>query len=353
MFLANSSLGFLNVIVRLTDLINEGGRLSKIDDFYRKIRTQPWLKRETHVFQYGYYYALSVVLISVAAICGPYVPILYPCCCFYLLAKSLADGVTFICIYGKDVDGNGKLFEAILRRLLFGALIGHAVLINRCYWDDKTLALAVNSVVFIVGLVIQALLKRSTVSDFRTLVRLSRHEEYKIPTLNDKADWVYHYAHPFVKKSAYAAEYIERFNAALGVPPLDLKPSNEQEKHRFELLLQQPLETSRRSTCPIVKTRSSIPALEGYHGSKLETVDYALSIPPPLDPLEKLQRDTRNRSRDENPRLHTIIERGLRFESMKETRSKRVPLNLSNINVFDLPHDNEEDIHDADDRSLQ
>lgn len=265
--LINSSLGFLNVLDRLTDLFNECGSLRNIDKFYHGVRNRTWLKRETYIFQYGYYYALSTTLITATGIYGIYMPFLFFACTFFLLTKSLSDGVTFICIYGKDVQGSGRLFESNLRKLHIGVILAHLILMNRCYWDKNILAFGINTVIAILSTILNMLMNNWSVTDFKNIVYAMPgvHDDGKPleievikvgnterqanpqkigsdmnltdfikPSLNDKADWVYMHTHPFIKKTSYCAEYIEHFNEPLGVPPSELRIENPEARIRFE-----------------------------------------------------------------------------------------------------------------------
>jgi hypothetical protein len=243
-FLQASSLGFLNVLLRLTDMLNEGLSLVNVDKFYEGVRNRPWSKRETHIFQYGYYYAYSVDLINVVAIYGTYTPILYPLCLFFLCMKSLCDGVTFICIYGKDIQGNGKLFESALRKVHLGLIYGHIMLAIQCYWEKKMGSLIANLVVIAVSGVVQGMLKGLGVADFKNMIKVLQGFEYSSPTVNDKADWVYKFTHPFVRNTPYVKEYIEAHNQPLPVPPTALKVEDENARKRFEIKLNQPPDAS-------------------------------------------------------------------------------------------------------------
>lgn len=58
------------MLVRIADLFNEGGIIKNIDKFYDLVRNRPWLKRETYIYQYGYYYALSATAINLTTVYG-------------------------------------------------------------------------------------------------------------------------------------------------------------------------------------------------------------------------------------------------------------------------------------------
>ena len=66
----NASLGFLNVIVRLTDLFNNCGSCKNVDKFYYNTRTKPLKKKEIDIYQYGYYFALSCTMINITSAFG-------------------------------------------------------------------------------------------------------------------------------------------------------------------------------------------------------------------------------------------------------------------------------------------
>ncbi len=65
LLLQQISLGFLNVLLRITDLFNFLFRPQAINKFYIGISEKPWLKFECDTFDYGYYYAMYTTLINV------------------------------------------------------------------------------------------------------------------------------------------------------------------------------------------------------------------------------------------------------------------------------------------------
>lgn len=65
-----SSIGFLNVILRLSDIFNHCGSLKAVDRFYYRMRTSSLKKKETDVYEYGYYFALSATLINATTALG-------------------------------------------------------------------------------------------------------------------------------------------------------------------------------------------------------------------------------------------------------------------------------------------
>ena len=65
-----SSLGFLHVMLRVTDLLNYLFRIEAINKFYIKISEKSWLKYEPDTYDYGYYYALYSTLITIVVTFG-------------------------------------------------------------------------------------------------------------------------------------------------------------------------------------------------------------------------------------------------------------------------------------------
>lgn len=395
--LVNSSLGFLNVLDRLTDLFNECGSLKKIDQFYHGVRNRTWLKRETYIFQYGYYYALTTTLVTVTGIYGLYMPFLFFACTFFLITKAISDGVTLICIYGKDVQGNGKLFESSLRKLHIGIILGHLVLMNRCYWGGSLLAFSINAVVVILSIGLQMLMKKWSVTDFKNMVyampgihtesrdrivetldfrsKTTAPEQERVPedrfikpSLNDKADWVYKHTHPFIKNTSYCAEYIEHFNEPLGVPPRELKIEDPDAKLRFEIWLNKNSQQQKIQTGQIhVKSGDPMVNLPGTLTSKVATSnadkyfthtesineresllqepverpkeEFGLSIPSPLTPITKQRRtelESRISSTWEKGNLKKLVSQGIHFESERHILPPK-PISNKSTNLKIIP----------------
>jgi hypothetical protein len=65
-----SSVGFLNVLLRITDLFNFLASVKRTDAFYKKIAEKPWLKYEGDTFDYGFYYANYTTLINIVVAFG-------------------------------------------------------------------------------------------------------------------------------------------------------------------------------------------------------------------------------------------------------------------------------------------
>ena len=136
------SLGFLNTLLRITDLFNFLFRVQAINRFYVGISEKPWLKFEPDTFDYGYYYALYTTLINVTTTFGYFlvtlriqVPLLYFMIAFVFMLKLFSDGVKFTNIHGWDVEGSGKLYEVALARAQIGTAISHMILFNQCFWN--------------------------------------------------------------------------------------------------------------------------------------------------------------------------------------------------------------------------
>ena len=240
--LLTSSWGFVNVLLRITDLFNQGFSLSSIDDFYHGLRQRPWNKRETHIFRYGYYYALSCTLVNITTVFGTYSPILVPLCSGFLFMKGLCDGATFICVYGKDLTGNGKLFECAVRRIFAGIILGHLLLFNQSYWESQVVPMVINSIFVVLFTCVFIFLKLFGVADFKNISNMFKQESYSTPSLNDQADWIYKTIHPFIRNTPYAEDYMSIFNS-LQVKPSELKDQtlHNQQKQRFESIMRKKL----------------------------------------------------------------------------------------------------------------
>lgn len=64
LILQQISLGFLNVLLRITDLFNFLFRPAAINKFYIGISEKAWLKFECDTFDYGYYYAMYTTIVN-------------------------------------------------------------------------------------------------------------------------------------------------------------------------------------------------------------------------------------------------------------------------------------------------
>ena len=65
-----ASIGFLNLVVRLGDLINFCCKCKKIDRTYFIKRTIPEKKSESDIYKYGFNNALTCTLINATAMFG-------------------------------------------------------------------------------------------------------------------------------------------------------------------------------------------------------------------------------------------------------------------------------------------
>ena len=70
LFLQQASIGFMHILVRISDLFNFFFRTRAAEKFYVNISRKPWLKNETDTFDYGYYYAMYSCLINITITFG-------------------------------------------------------------------------------------------------------------------------------------------------------------------------------------------------------------------------------------------------------------------------------------------
>lgn len=167
--------------------------------------------------------------------------------------------MTFICIYGKDVQGSGKLFESALRKVHIGLMFTHVVLFSQCFWGSSYYAMAVNLLVAILCLYVQLMLKHWGLADFKNLVHNFKRIKFETPGVNDKADWVYAYTHPFVKSTPYIKEYIMKFNMpSLVAEPHQLRNPDEERRKKFELDLKKLPELTPKLILGIRNTKSMV-----------------------------------------------------------------------------------------------
>ena len=190
----------------------------------------------------------------------------------------------------------------------------------------------------IVGcVVIQILLKRWAVTDFKNLVIFLDKDNFKAPDLNDKADWVYHYTHPFIKGTPFVREYIEHFNVPLGITPQKLRVNNEAAVKRFETQLNKPVETEVKLKTEL-HSKSSYPRLETPNTKKLGINDPKMRIPTPIDPKDKILRKQETTMRTaNNPKLHSLITKGIGFESMRIPKYDENLDSQINIKIYTDP----------------
>lgn len=168
---------------------------------------------------------------------------LYFFCFVFLIMKGTCDGVTFICIYGRDVQGNGKLFESALRRIHIGLMFSHIVLLIQCYHKKDNRAVIVNGFILALCFFVQLMLKKWGIADFKSIINMVNHLDYSTPNVNDKADWVYAYTHPFIKKTPFIQDFIARFNSPLEAIPHELRTPGAEARRKFEMNINKPKST--------------------------------------------------------------------------------------------------------------
>lgn len=191
------SFGFLNVLLRITDSFNFLFRVKVINEFYHKISIKPWFKFECDTFDYGYYLAIYTTLINIATVFGTYTPLLYFLVAFLIFLKLYADGIKFTNIHGWDLEGNGKLFEVVIRRLIIGTIISHLMLMNQSFWNKQFVIFGVNTIAFIFTLTIYFLFRKFRRSNLFPLLKTVDKIPFDIPNSQDCANWIYRYTHPY------------------------------------------------------------------------------------------------------------------------------------------------------------
>lgn len=93
--------------------------------------------------------------------------------------------------------------------------------------------MGINIFVIFVCLIIQAMLKVYAQADFKTICTMFNFINFESPNVNDKADWVYAYTHPFIKNTAYVEDFIKFFNMPLAVKPHELREVDKIAREKF------------------------------------------------------------------------------------------------------------------------
>ena len=222
-FLQAASLGFLNVIVRITDLFNNCGSCKKVDKFYYNTRTKPLKKKEIDIWMYGYYFAYTATIINATSIYGLYVPILYPLCILYLFMKVLADGIMIICVFGNDMASNGTMFASALRCVMLGPFLLHLSLMNDSYWTENQLFFFINIGMMIIIATVNIMMRNTMPSRLSRVTSVLKYVPFSRPNCVDKSDWIYKFCHPLIKKLPHFPYVIMELN-----PETDPGPINTQ-----------------------------------------------------------------------------------------------------------------------------
>ena len=266
-------------------------------------------------------------------------PVLYVFCFIFLFLKALCDGITFICIYGNDVQGNGKLFESALRKVHIGLFLSHLVLISQCYWTNNYRAMIVNIIVAAVTLFIQLLLKYFGQADFKTIISMFKFIKFEKPNLNDKADWLFAYTHPFVKKTSFVEQFISEFNMHQPVKPRELRKNDPEFKRKFELQLNKQSEVKKKMATPPLRQAFSMAVPHINHDlNKLLDPDeinlYRLAPPKlHLNIDEDENMDSEQATDPDEDHVHII--KKLAFESLRSPDMHTSLLNrFVNISIF-------------------
>ena len=75
--------------------------------------------------------------------------------------------------------------------------------------------------------------------------------KFETPNLNDKADWLFAFTHPFVKKTSFVEQFISEFNIRQPVKPRELRTYDPEFKRKFEMELNKPVEKKKVNTLPL------------------------------------------------------------------------------------------------------
>lgn len=226
LLLQQSSLGFLHVLMRITDLLNFFFRIKAINKFYIKISEKSWLKNEPDTYDYGYYYALYSTLINIVVTFGVQVPLLYIGLVITLSLKLFADGVKITNVHGWDIEGSGRLHELALTRIQFGTLIPHILYANQCFWNKNWRTMIVNLFMIVYSIVMVVLLKKNRLAHLQPSLRILRDLKFQEVKKRDIVNWVFRYSHPYIRVMGpkEAMPLINEMNSPVSYNP-ELNPS--------------------------------------------------------------------------------------------------------------------------------
>ncbi len=116
-----------------------------------------------------------------------------------LTFKLFADGVKFTNIHGWDLEGSGKLYEVALARIQIGTAITHTILFNQCFWNAQVRNMVIHFLMIVLIVALHVVGKRHRKTKLESIVRIIDRMPFQVPSVRDKANWIYRYSHPYFR----------------------------------------------------------------------------------------------------------------------------------------------------------
>lgn len=192
------------------------------------------------------------------------------------MSKAFADGVTLICLRGKDVLTNGREFGNLLMYTELGLLLGHLLLLNQCFDQGKWVSLVINVCMTIYTFGVVVFLKRNREGLLKQIIKSMKGLKLNRPNILDKMEWLQKFAHPLIKQ-------LPNFPFVIPEPKPRHKRTSEQ------LLLPDSRENKGKKAIDLKKIlRRPLPSKEVPRSKSVYRLDLKESRAPVKEPLECL-----------------------------------------------------------------
>ncbi len=129
-------------------------------DYLKSIRKSAYKKRETDIFEFGYFHSYDCVILYIIVVFGVYQPLIIFTGVFYFAIKSMGTA-TWLTLYTKDqLYSKNKLLDLTLNRVKFAVVMSYFVLALKCYATGKIFGMIVNTILLLVAITLAIILRK-------------------------------------------------------------------------------------------------------------------------------------------------------------------------------------------------
>ena len=130
LLMQSATFSFTLYILRLSDLILcYFNRKMVVLMREKRMKNEVWTKDETDNFQYGYFYANTVIFLIIVLVFSTTVPAISVSGLFYFFIRLMGDGYELMSNHRKEMESNGKIINRVLWCCCLGGLFFEILMI--------------------------------------------------------------------------------------------------------------------------------------------------------------------------------------------------------------------------------
>lgn len=157
-----------------------------------RLSQEVWMKDETDNFQYGYFYANTVIFLVIILVFSTTVPAISISGMFYFFFKLVCDAWTLVSRHRKELESNGILISRVIWRCCLGGIFFEILMILYYVAGNWKYNIIIMVLVFMVSCFMIWRIEQ---------IKIKKVESYNNggDEIEEELDWIKKYSHPLVE----------------------------------------------------------------------------------------------------------------------------------------------------------